>query len=116
MIAHVLLFRLRDDLPPAEQRALVEAYAVALREIPSIRRAQVGRRILMGCSYEASMRTDFPYAAILEFDDAIGVRAYLEPPAHVEMATRFAAAAVERLVYDFEMMPDAAALRQLLSQ
>jgi hypothetical protein len=115
MIAHVLLFRLHDNVPLVDQRALVDAYAAALRDIPSIRRAQVGRRVLMGSSYEAAMHTDFPYAAILEFDDAAGVRAYLDHPAHVEMATRFAAAAAERLVYDFEMMPDAAALRQLLT-
>ena len=115
MIAHVLLFRLRDDVPIPEQRALVEAYAAALRDIPSIRRAHVGRRVLMGRSYEAAMRTDYPYAAILEFDDADGVRAYLDHPAHVDMATRFAAAAVERLVYDFEMMSDAAELRRLLA-
>lgn len=115
MIAHVLLFRLHDNLPLAEQHALVEAYAVALRDIPPIRRAHVGRRILLGRPYETAMRTDFPYAAILEFDDAAGVRAYLDHPAHVEMATRFAVAAVDRLVYDFEMMADAAVLRQLLT-
>jgi len=115
MIAHVLLFRLHDDLPHVEQRALVEAYAAALRDIPTIRRAHVGRRILLGRPYETAMRTDFPYAAVLEFDDVDGVRAYLDHPAHAEMATRFAAAAFERLVYDFEMMEDAASLRQLLT-
>ena len=115
LIAHVLLFRLRDDLSSADEHALVEAYAAALRDIPSIRRAHVGRRIFVGGSYEAAMRTDYPYAAILEFDDAAGVRAYLDHPAHAEIGTRFAGASAERLVYDFELLADAEALRRLLT-
>jgi hypothetical protein len=60
------------------------------------------------------MRTDFPYAAILEFDDAAGVRAYLDHPAHQEISTRFFAALAETLVYDFEMEGNAEGLRGML--
>jgi len=111
MIAHVLLFRLRAEVPPTEQLALIDAYATAIRDIPSIRRARVGRRILMGRTYEQAVRTDFPYAAILEFDDADGVRAYLDHPAHAEVATRFFAATADTLVYDFEFVDNANGLR-----
>ena len=114
MIAHVVLFRLRGDVPLSERRALIDAYAVALRDIPSIRRARVGRRVLMGRAYEDMMRTDFPHAAILEFDDAAGVRAYLDHPAHQEISTRFFAALGETLVYDFEMEGSAEGLRGML--
>lgn len=115
MIAHVVLFRLRADVPLSERRALIDVYAVALRDIPSLRRARVGRRVLMGRAYEELMRTDFPYAAILEFDDADGVRAYLDHPAHREISTRFFAAIAETLVYDFEMEGSAEGLRGMLA-
>ena len=115
MIAHVVLFRLRAAVPLSERRALIDAYAVALRDTPSIRRARVGRRVLMGRPYEDLMPTDFPYAAILEFDDAAGVRAYLDHPAHGEVSTRFFEAIAETLVYDFEMEGSAEGLRGMLA-
>jgi len=114
LIAHVVLFRLRTDVPASEARALADAYAVAIRDIPSIRRARVGRRVLVGRAYEEMMRTDFTYAAILEFEDADGVRAYLDHPAHKEISTRFFEAIAETLVYDFEMDGSAEALRDML--
>lgn len=116
MIAHVVLFRLRGDVPLAQRLALIDAYGVALRDIPSIRRARVGRRMRLGRAYEELMRTDFPYAAILEFDDADGVRAYLDHPAHQEISTRFFAAIAETLVYDFEMEGSAEGLRGMLDE
>ena len=114
MIAHVILFRPRPDVALSEQHAIIDAYAVALRDIPTIRRARVGRRVRIGRAYEELMRNDFPYAAILEFDDLDGLRAYLEHPAHEEMATRLFAAIAETLVYDFEMESGADGLRGML--
>ena len=97
-----------------DRRALIDAFATALRDIPSIRRAQVGRRVRMGRPYEELTHTDLPYVAILEFDDADGVRAYLDHPAHQEMAARFFAALAETLIYDFEVEGNAEGLRGLL--
>jgi hypothetical protein len=114
MIAHVILFRPRPDVSLTERRAIIDAYAIALRDIPTIRRARVGRRVMVGRSYEDMMRTDFPYAAILEFDDLDGLRAYLDHPAHQDMATRLFAAIAEVLVYDFEMEGSAEGLRGML--
>ena len=116
VIAHVILFRPRPDVTLPERRAIIDAYAVALRDIPTIRRARVGRRVMVGRSYEDLMRTDLPYAAILEFDDPDGLRAYLDHPAHQEMATRLFAAIAETLVYDFEMEGSAEGLRGMLIQ
>ena len=114
MIAHVVLFRLRPDVTLSERRALIDTYAVALRDIPTIRRARVGRRVIIGRAYEQMMRADFPYAAILEFDDLDGVRAYLDHASHKEISTRFFAAIEETLVYDFEMENSADGLRGML--
>ena len=116
MLTHVVLFRLRPDVPLEERSAIIDAYARALREIPVIRRAQVGRRVRFGRPYEAMMRTDFPYAAIFEFDDLDGLRAYLDHPAHQDMATRLFAAIAETLIYDFETEGTAEGLRGLLEE
>jgi hypothetical protein len=114
MIAHVVLFRLRPDVSVADRRALIDSWATALREISSIRRAHIGQRVRIGRSYEDLIHTDLPYAAILEFDDADGVRAYLDHPAHEAISTRFFAAIAETLIYDFEMEASAEGLRGML--
>jgi hypothetical protein len=116
VIAHLILFRLRPDVPLAERRAIIDAYGRALREIPVIRRAHVGRRVRFGRPYEDLMRTDFPYAAVLEFDDLDALRAYLDHPAHAEMATKLFAAIAETLVYDFEMEDSVAGLQGMLEE
>ena len=113
MIAHVVLFKLRPEIAPAEQHALADAFLGALRHIPSIRRAQVGPRIVLGRSYEQRMRVDYGFAAILEFDDLDGLTSYLEHPMHRELSTCFASSTDEALTYDFELAEGAAGLSTL---
>jgi len=103
MIAHVVLFRPRADLSGAARTALATAFEGALRGIPSIRRAHVGRRILHGRGYEALMQVDYQYAAILEFDDEAGLKAYLDHPAHRDLASRFYDSFEHALMYDFNL-------------
>ena len=50
------------------------------------------------------MRTDFTFAALLEFDDKAGLEAYLAHPAHDRLAAQFFASFEEALIYDFEML------------
>jgi hypothetical protein len=114
VIAHVVLFRLRPDVSIADRQALIDTWATALREIRSIRRAHVGRRIRVGRAYEAMVHTDLPYAAILEFDNTDGLRAYLDHPAHEAISTRFFAALADTLIYDFEVEESADGLRGML--
>ena len=113
MIAHVVLFSPRSDLSPAARHALAGAFEAALREIPSIRRARVGRRVLHGRAYEALMPIDYQYAAVIEFDDAAGLAAYLEHPAHVQLASQFFSAFEHALMYDFDLKEGAAGLAEL---
>src|SRR5688572_15542277 len=101
MIVHVVLFRPHPDLSMDARQTLVRAFETALREIPSIRRARVGRRIVIGRPYEALMRVDYQYAALLEFDDVPGLRAYLEHPSHGQLASRFFDTFEDALMYDF---------------
>ncbi|MBI4888107.1 MAG: Dabb family protein [Acidobacteria bacterium] len=92
MIAHIVLFRPRADLA-AEGR-----------------RARVGRRVRVGRPYEALMRTDYPYAAVLEFDDRAGLMAYLDHPVHERLASEFFSAFEDALLYDFELQDGTAGL------
>lgn len=113
MIAHVLLFRPRGDLSAASRQELADALVATLRDIPSVRRARVGRGIGIGREYER-LRPDLPLAAILEFDDEAGLRAYINHPAHQQMAARFFGAVEEALVYDFDLKEGDAGVREIL--
>jgi hypothetical protein len=107
MIVHVVLFRPKPEVSVVDRAALVVALAVALRGIPGIRRVRVGRRVTVGRPYEALMRTDYTHSALLEFDDLAGLRAYLEHPAHRELATRFFDLFEEALMYDYDVQEGA---------
>ena len=115
MIAHIVLFKPRGDLPAEARRQLATTFEAALNEIPSIRRARVGPRIIHGGNYEALMTVDYQYAAVLEFDDAGGLKAYLEHPAHQQLGAQFFAALEQVLVYDFDLTDGAKDLAALSS-
>ena len=103
MITHVVLFRTRPELSAEDRLGLGAALTAALRVIPSIRRVRVGSRVRHGRGYEQMMGVDYPYAALIEFDDLAGLMAYLEHPAHTELATRFFTAFEDALMYDYEL-------------
>jgi hypothetical protein len=102
MITHVVLFRPRPGLTAQERVELVAVLRHAIHSIPSIRSARVGRRVTHGRPYEQAMPVDYEFAALLEFDDLAGLKAYLEHPAHERLATSFFSTVDETLVYDFE--------------
>jgi len=110
MITHIVLFRPRTDLPDSGREKLAAAFATAIEAIPSIRSARIGTRVLHGRPYEALMRAHYPYAAILEFDDLAGLKAYLEHPAHERLGASFFESFEEALMYDFDMQEGAAGL------
>ncbi len=114
MITHLVLFRPRADLAPASRQGLVDALTAAIRDIPSVRHARVGRRVMLGRPYEQLMRVNYEYAALLEFDDTEGLTAYLAHPAHAALAARFFEAFEEALMYDFELKDGAEAVADLL--
>lgn len=114
MLTHVVLFRPRRGLSEADRRSLAAAFAAAVREIPSVRRARIGRRVMHGGGYETLMRADFPYAALLEFDDLAGLQTYLAHPAHQELGNRFFDSFEEALMYDYDVEDADAGIAKLL--
>ena len=115
MIAHVVLFRPKADLDPSSRGELASAFEDAIHAIPSIRRARIGPRVMHGRPYEALMRSNYPYAAVLEFDDLSGLEAYLEHPAHERLASRFFDAFEDALMYDFNLQEGATGLAAALA-
>jgi len=98
---HVVLFRPRPDLSAEERAGLVSALDEALKQIPSIRRFSLGRRVRHGAGYEALMSVDLEFAAILEFDDLAGLRGYLDHPAHRGLGRRFMQSLESSAIYDY---------------
>jgi hypothetical protein len=104
MIVHVVLFSPRPDLSGADRDAVLDSVMKAAREIPSIRRLRVGRRIKHSLpGYEQAMRDDYEYAVFIEFDDAAGLKAYLQHPSHAAAGQHFTASASRALAYDYEV-------------
>jgi hypothetical protein len=86
MIVHVVLFRPRAELGQDDREALAHAFAAAVRDIPAVRRARVGRRVTHGRGYEQLMHAS-----------------YLVHPAHEQLAGRFFGAFEDALMYDYEL-------------
>jgi hypothetical protein len=103
MLVHLVLFRPRPTLDDRGRQQLADALTAAIHEIPAVRRARVGRRVTHGRPYEQLMHADYTHVAMLEFDDVAGLKAYLEHPAHEELALRFFDAFAEALMYDYEV-------------
>ena len=50
------------------------------------------------------MHVDFEYAALVEFDDVAGLRAYLAHPSHAAVGRHFSASSAVALAYDYELI------------
>ena len=103
MLLHIVLFRPKQDVAAADRAAMFEALKAAASEIPSVRRFQVGARVTHDAAYEKLMLHDFPFAAVVEFDDLSGLQAYLRHPAHERLAALFYVLQEAALAYDYEM-------------
>jgi hypothetical protein len=115
VIAHVILFTPRADLPASTRADLLHGLAAAAAQIPSVRRFRVGRRATHGLpGYEQAMPITYSFAAIVEFDDMGGLKDYLTHPAHLAIGEHFTASASSALAFDYEMF-DAADAAQLLA-
>ena len=106
MIAHIILFAPRSDLSPDQREEILTAFTRATAAVPTVKKVRIGRRILHGLpGYEQMMRTDFEYAAIVEFDDVTGLEEYLRHPAHVAAGHHFTESAAAALAYDYALVP-----------
>jgi hypothetical protein len=89
MVSHVVLMKPRADLTLEDRQRLVDTFARAMREIPSVRGVRIGQRVVHGAAYEQNMPDIADFLAIIDFEDLAGLQAYLSHPAHQELATLF---------------------------
>jgi hypothetical protein len=87
----------------AERQAMFDALSAAATGIPTVRRFHIGNRITHGRPYEQLMDQNFPYAAVVEFDDLDGLKTYLNHPHHEKLGALFYQLLDGALVYDYEM-------------
>ena len=107
MISHIVLFDPKPTLSDTDRRALIDALQHAVTGIPSIKRATIGRRVLLNRpGYETKMAEHYEYSAIIEFDNERDLRAYLDHPAHAELGKRLFVSAARVLAYDFSQVDD----------
>ena len=103
MITHVVVFKPRADLTPADREGLIIAFERAVRDIPHIRGVRVGRRVKFGAGYEQTSPDIADVLILIDFDDLAGLRAYLEHSAHAELGARFNQAFGSGVIADFEI-------------
>ena len=102
MISHIVLFRPRATLTAEQRRTLVNALRAAVEGISEIKRATIGKRILLNRpGYEALMAEHYEYSAILEFESEADLRAYLDHPSHNDLGKLLFTSAEAVLAYDF---------------
>jgi hypothetical protein len=102
VILHIVLYRPRPGLDDAAKRGFIEALVSTRAAVPSIRNFWVGRRLENGPSYRISGFPEFPFAAVIAFDDGAGLLAYLQHPLHDAVSRHFNGAAESAFIYDFE--------------
>ena len=102
MLTHVVLFRPKPGLSDADAAALVTAIESAARDIPAVRRFEVGRQTANAPAYVTGAPPDFPFVAMVWVDDRAGLDAYLAHPAHQALGAAFNAALGAALVFDFD--------------
>ncbi len=103
MISHIVFFRPKPKATSADRQRVFDALADAAAGIPSVRRFLVGTRVKHGPRYEQLMTEDYPYSAVIEFDDLAGLQAYLQHPKHETLGALFYQWMDEALTYDYEM-------------
>ena len=101
MVVHVVLFRPKPDVGEPDRTALLDAIATAAKQIPSVRRFVIGARFTHGAAYEHLEMPDFPYMAMVEFDDPQGLEAYLDHPLHKRLGELFYQLQDAALAYDY---------------
>jgi len=100
MILHTVLFQPKPDVTDDNRRAFTEALRRASTEIPTVRRARVGRLTDIGVNYQQPGDKAYEYVAIFEFDSVDDLRTYLYHPVHQELGRLFWLTCQATMIHD----------------
>ena len=105
MIAHVVLFEPKPDVPAEVTRAFFEALRTTVRAVPEMLRAQVGRTADSGqeTKHVGSQMT-YSFLAIFEFENRGGLERYLSSPSHDAVREMFWRYCQSTVIADAEMV------------
>ncbi|HKW00410.1 MAG TPA: Dabb family protein [Vicinamibacterales bacterium] len=90
MIGHLVLFNAKPEATDEQLRSFARAISEACRQIPSIQRVQIGRRVTVDAGYPRSFgEKTYNYAAVFEFRDTAALKQYLNHPLHHQLGRMF---------------------------
>ena len=83
---------------------MLEGIRAVVQACPAVKTCRIGRRVRHGLpGYEQTMSRDYAFALMLDFNDADGLRTYLQHPLHEAIGGFFTSGASSSLAYDYEM-------------
>lgn len=113
LLLHLVLFSPHPTLSRSEREAMASAMERAFTEIPGMARVRVGRRRVLGTSYDDLSPVQFEFVAMLEFETLESLQTYLRHPAHTGLSQSFRSCAKVAFAHDFDIV-EAVQLRSLV--
>lgn len=98
MVKHIVLFKLKDDVPADKKLAAMYHFKEAIEELPS--RISVIRKVEVGL--EINPEETWSIALYSEFDTLEDMKFYATHPAHVEASKLIAEVKESRACVDYE--------------
>jgi hypothetical protein len=90
MIGHLVFFNAKSGATDEQLRSFAKVISEACRQIPTIQRVQIGRRVTIEAGYARSFGDKtYDYAAIFEFSDIAALKQYLNHPLHHQLGRMF---------------------------
>jgi hypothetical protein len=98
-LVHVVVLKLKSDSPEAEAQLLIDDTYAQLAAIKSVRGVWAGKPSIKGTPDGI---TDYTVGLVFLFDDAAGLKAYLNDSVHIKFADKHLKKWETPTVYDFE--------------
>lgn len=98
-LVHVVILKLKPDSPSTEAQSVIDDTYSQLSKIKTVRGVWAGKPASKPTPEAAS---DYTVALLFLFDDAAGLKTYLNDPVHTKFADKHLKKWETPLVYDFE--------------
>lgn len=98
MVKHIVLFKLKEELPATEKQAVMNQFKEAIEALPA--KISVIRKIEVGLNVNPAEAWDI--ALYSEFDSLEDVKAYAVHPDHVAAGKLLADVKLNRACVDYE--------------